>query len=127
MSLPSRLRVLVFGSNSPGAAGSGICFAQTTTFIRRAFSLRLAGDHHLSGVASPEQKGAMEHVGKEAEVRLSIPASPEFLRLARLAAAGLASRMGFTCDEVEDLRIAIDELCFSLVGKPGRPGTIVRR
>jgi len=64
-------------------------------------------------------------VGREAEVRLSIPASPEFLRLARLAAAGLASRMGFTYDEVEDLRIAIDELCFSLVGNSGRSGTIV--
>ena len=63
----------------------------------------------------------------EAEVRLSIPASPEFLRLARLAAAGLASRMGFTYDEVEDLRIGIDELCFSLVGNAGRPGTIVLR
>ena len=69
----------------------------------------------------------MEHVAKEAEVRLSIPASPEFLRLARLTAAGLASRMGFTYDEVEDLRIAIDELCFSLVGNTGRPGTIVLR
>jgi hypothetical protein len=66
-------------------------------------------------------------VAKEAEVRLSIPASPEFLRLARLAAAGLASRMGFTYDEVEDLRIAIDELCFSLVGNTGRAGTIVLR
>jgi anti-sigma regulatory factor (Ser/Thr protein kinase) len=66
-------------------------------------------------------------VANEAEVRLSIPASPEFLRLARLAAAGLASRMGFTYDEVEDLRIAIDELCFSLVGGGGRPGTIVLR
>jgi anti-sigma regulatory factor (Ser/Thr protein kinase) len=66
-------------------------------------------------------------VGKEAEVRLSIPASPEFLRLARLTAAGLASRMGFTYDEVEDLRIAIDELCFSLVGNTGRDGTIVLR
>src|SRR5437764_8106372 len=69
----------------------------------------------------------MEHVAKEAEVRLSIPASPEFLRLARLTAAGLASRMGCTYDEVEDLRIAIDELCFSLVGNTGRPGTIVLR
>jgi anti-sigma regulatory factor (Ser/Thr protein kinase) len=66
-------------------------------------------------------------VTSEAEVRLSIPASPEFLRLARLAAAGLASRMGFTYDEVEDLRIAIDELCFSVVGNTRRPGTIVLR
>ena len=64
---------------------------------------------------------------KEAEVRLSIPASPEFLRLARLAAAGLASRMGFTYDEVEDLRIAIDELCFALVGTAGRDGNIELR
>ena len=60
-------------------------------------------------------------------MRLAIPASPEFLRLARLAAAGLASRMGFTYDEVEDLRIAIDELCFSLIGTEGRAGNIVLR
>ena len=61
------------------------------------------------------------------EVRLAVPATPEFLRLARLTVAGVASRMGFTYDEVEDLRIAIDELCFSLVGNSGRPGTIVLR
>ena len=58
------------------------------------------------------------------EVRLAVPAAPEFLRLARLTAASLASRMGFTYDEVEDLRIAIDELCFSIVGSKGRPGTL---
>jgi serine/threonine-protein kinase RsbW len=39
-------------------------------------------------------------------------------------AAGVASRVGFTLDEVEDLRIAIDELCFSMVGTRGRDGTI---
>jgi serine/threonine-protein kinase RsbW len=66
-------------------------------------------------------------VTAEGEVRLAIPASPEFLRLARLAAAGLASRMGFSYDEVEDLRIAIDELCFSLIGTEGRSGHIVLR
>jgi len=49
---------------------------------------------------------------------------PEYLRLARMTAAGLASRMGFTYDEVEDLRIAIDEVCFSMVGTHGRSGTI---
>jgi serine/threonine-protein kinase RsbW len=50
-------------------------------------------------------------------VRLVVPASPEYLRLVRLTAAGLASRLGFTFDEVEDLRIAVDELCFHLLGE----------
>ena len=58
------------------------------------------------------------------EVRLAMPADPEFLRLARVTAMGLASRLGFTFDEIEDLRIAIDELCFSLIGTRGRPGSI---
>jgi len=57
-------------------------------------------------------------------VSLEVPASPEFLRISRIMAAGVASRVGFTLDEVEDLRIAIDELCFALVGSRGREGTI---
>ena len=51
------------------------------------------------------------------DVRLVVPAAPEYLRLVRLTAAGLASRLGFTFDEVEDLRIAVDELCFHLLGQ----------
>ncbi|MGH9002557.1 MAG: hypothetical protein ACRDYV_05450 [Acidimicrobiia bacterium] len=51
------------------------------------------------------------------DVHLVVPAAAEYLRLVRLTAAGLASRMGFTFDEVEDLRIAVDELCFLLVGE----------
>ncbi len=58
------------------------------------------------------------------EVRLEVPASPEFFRITRIMVAGVASRVGFTLDEVEDLRIAIDELCFALVGRGGRPGTL---
>jgi serine/threonine-protein kinase RsbW len=61
------------------------------------------------------------------EVRLEVPAAPEFLRISRIMAAGVASRVGFTLDEVEDLRIAIDEVCFSLVGARGRAGTITLR
>jgi serine/threonine-protein kinase RsbW len=61
------------------------------------------------------------------EVRLEVPAAPEFLRISRIMAAGVASRVGFTLDEVEDLRIAIDEVCFSLVGARGRTGTITLR
>jgi hypothetical protein len=58
------------------------------------------------------------------EVRLVVPALPEFLRLARVTAAGLAGRLGFSYDEVEDLRLAIDELCFGLTGPTGRRGTV---
>jgi serine/threonine-protein kinase RsbW len=65
----------------------------------------------------------MEHHGEErlegtGEVRLVVPAAPEYLRLVRLTAAGLATRVGFTFDEVEDLRIAVDELCFLFVAQP---------
>ncbi len=58
------------------------------------------------------------------EVRLAVPAMPEFLRLVRVTAAGLGSRLGFSYDQVEDLRLAIDELCFGLTGASGRPGTV---
>jgi anti-sigma regulatory factor (Ser/Thr protein kinase) len=52
-------------------------------------------------------------------VRLAIPAAPEFLRLARLAAADVASRAGFSFEDIEDLRIGVDELCHLLMA----PGT----
>jgi serine/threonine-protein kinase RsbW len=63
-------------------------------------------------------------VPKQDEVRLAVPAMPEYLRLARVTAAGLASRLGFSFDQVEDLRLAIDELCFGLTGIHGREGTV---
>ena len=62
--------------------------------------------------------------GEGEEVRLVMPAAPELLRVARLTAAGLASRLGFSFDEVEDVKIAVDELCFALVGTKGREGTL---
>lgn len=58
------------------------------------------------------------------EVRLVMPADPEFLRLARVTAMGLASRLSFSIDDIEDVRIAIDELVFALIGIRGREGTI---
>jgi serine/threonine-protein kinase RsbW len=58
------------------------------------------------------------------EVRLTMPARPDLLRVARLTAAGLANRVGFNVDEVEDVKIALDELCFSLVGNGTGVGTL---
>jgi serine/threonine-protein kinase RsbW len=53
-----------------------------------------------------------------------MPASPDLLRVARLTAAGLANRVGFNVDEVEDVKIALDELCFSLLGDGAGTGTL---
>jgi anti-sigma regulatory factor (Ser/Thr protein kinase) len=53
------------------------------------------------------------------EIRLMIPGAPEFLRLARLAAADAGSRAGLTYDEIEDLRIGVDELCHSVMRPDG--------
>jgi hypothetical protein len=58
------------------------------------------------------------------EIRLALPAAPDFARLARLTVAGLANRVGFTYDEVEDLRIAVGEMCQVLIGPDGRSGTL---
>jgi hypothetical protein len=55
-------------------------------------------------------------VDAEVQVRLEFPARPEFLRLARLAAADLGSRAGFDYEEIEDLRIAVSELCAMISG-----------
>ena len=56
-----------------------------------------------------------------------MPAGPEYVRLARVTASGLASRLGFTFDEIEDLRLAVDELCHAVMGPSGRDGSISLR
>lgn len=48
-------------------------------------------------------------------VDLAIPARPDLLFLARMTAAAVASRAEFGYDQIEDLRLAIDELCLTLL------------
>jgi serine/threonine-protein kinase RsbW len=48
-------------------------------------------------------------------VRLTIPASLEFVRIVRLVASGVGTRVGFDVGEIEDLRVAVDELTSLLV------------
>jgi serine/threonine-protein kinase RsbW len=48
-------------------------------------------------------------------VRLQLPAIGAYLAVLRTATAGLAARLDFTLEEIEDLRIAVDEACALLL------------
>lgn len=58
------------------------------------------------------------------QVTITIPASPAYIGVVRLVAAGLATRLDFTIDEIEDLKIAVDELSAYLTGSQGREGDL---
>jgi serine/threonine-protein kinase RsbW len=55
-------------------------------------------------------------------VDLRVPADPAYLAVIRTATAGLAARLDLTLDEIEDLRIAVDEACALLLGHQPHPG-----
>ena len=55
-------------------------------------------------------------------VTVKLPAASAYLSVLRTATAGLAARLDFTLDEIEDLRIAVDEACAMLLAQ-AVPGT----
>jgi serine/threonine-protein kinase RsbW len=59
------------------------------------------------------------------DVELRIPADGAFLSVLRTATAGLAARLDFTLDDIEDLRIAVDEAC-AVVLPQARPESDLR-
>jgi serine/threonine-protein kinase RsbW len=60
-----------------------------------------------------------EHTDDTDIVELTVPALTGYLGVVRTATAGLAARLGFSLDEIEDLRIAVDEACVMLLSLPG--------
>jgi serine/threonine-protein kinase RsbW len=69
--------------------------------------------------SSPETAGSAEAARGYEHVLLALPAATTYLSVLRTATAGLAARMDFTLDEIEDLRIAVDEASGMLL--PGAP------
>jgi hypothetical protein len=52
-------------------------------------------------------------------IELRIPPDPAYVRVARLAAGDMGGRVGFSVDELDDVRLAVDELCAVLIGAGG--------
>jgi serine/threonine-protein kinase RsbW len=57
-------------------------------------------------------------------VRLSIPARAEWVAVARLAVAAVASRQRFSVDEIEDIKLAIAESCTNAI-QHGSPDGVI--
>ncbi len=49
------------------------------------------------------------------DIRVVVPAQTRFLRIARLTAAGVATDLGFDLRDIEDLRVAVDEMCAAMI------------
>ncbi len=64
----------------------------------------------------------MAEIGCTACVELKFPCKPEYVGVARLAILGVASRMRFSYDEVEDVRLAVGEACTTAVEWAERNG-----
>jgi serine/threonine-protein kinase RsbW len=48
-------------------------------------------------------------------VRLRVPAHPQYLRLVRLVASSMAGDLGFPLEELDEVRIAVDEVGAALL------------
>jgi serine/threonine-protein kinase RsbW len=60
-------------------------------------------------------------------VLLAVPADGGYLGVLRTATAGLAARLQFALDEIEDLRIAVDEACAMLLAVATRDAELTCR
>lgn len=48
-------------------------------------------------------------------IEIRVPAKPQFVSVIRLTVSGLANRIGFDYDEIEDLKIAVSEAVTNVV------------
>jgi len=68
-------------------------------------------------VAAKARQAAPADQGIRDKVNIRMPADGAYLSVLRTATAGLAARLDFTLDEIEDMRIAVDEACAMLLSQ----------
>lgn len=78
----------------------------------------------LDNLDNLDRFGKVEDVVGPCELRLQVPPTVEHLRTVRLVAADAADRAGFDCDETDDLRIAVDEVCHAVLRSTEAPITV---
>jgi serine/threonine-protein kinase RsbW len=70
-----------------------------------------------TAASGPSAAGTLLPRDTRDQVTIRLPAQGAYLSVLRTATAGLAARLDFTLDEIEDLRIAVDEACALLLAQ----------
>ena len=48
-------------------------------------------------------------------IEIALPMKAQYVSVARLAASGIAARIGFDIDAIEDIKVSIAEVCNKLI------------
>jgi serine/threonine-protein kinase RsbW len=76
-----------------------------------------AGSTSESTTVAERQEAGVHELTPADRVTVRMPADGAYLSVLRTATAGLAARLDFTLDDIEDLRIAVDEACAMLLSQ----------
>ena len=77
-----------------------------------------------TAASGPSAAGTLPPRDTRDQVTIRLPAEGAYLSVLRTATAGLAARLDFTLDEIEDLRIAVDEACAMLLAQAAAGTTL---
>jgi serine/threonine-protein kinase RsbW len=69
----------------------------------------------MTTTTGSQASGTDDVASSDGAVVLVVPADPAYLAVLRTATAGMAARLDLDLDEIEDLRIAVDEACALLL------------
>jgi serine/threonine-protein kinase RsbW len=64
---------------------------------------------------------------RDTRVVVTAPARPDMVHILRAVASSLAARLDFPYDDIDDLRISIDEACAQLLGVATAEGSFTLR
>ena len=58
-------------------------------------------------------------------IEMKVPAKAEYVGVVRLAVSGIANRVGYSYDDIEDLKIAVAEACTNVVNHAYQEGGMI--
>jgi serine/threonine-protein kinase RsbW len=100
------------GADGASTAGTSTAGNHAAGHNTASADVATAGQPEAAAPGAPAERREAQD-----QVTVRMPAEGAYLSVLRTATAGLAARLDFTLDEIEDLRIAVDEACAMLLSQ----------